>query len=247
MYGGAFHPLRTGVPGIAIEDRGFPEGKAPVPDQHDAILEALTAEHLAMQSVISMSVNEQQARASMFLLTVSGALVAIGIMAQTGEFLLFTGIMITALYLTGLLTILRLVDVGMESMQSEVTIAKIRRHYRTLGPPADILFEEPLGRWPEGKLDSGHVIGEVLGLLTTAGSMIACVNGFIGGAGIALLIHHLVPASVMVSVLAGALFVIAQIAVATAYQLWRINKMVRLAEDRSLIKEDRNRGESPEA
>lgn len=210
-------------------------------DNREAIMEALTAEHLTMQSVITASVNEQQARASMFLLTVSGALVAIGIMAQTGEFLLFTGLIIPALYLTGLLTIMRLVDVGMESMQSEVTIAKIRRYYRTLGPPADMLFEEPLGRWPEGKLDSGHVIGELLGLLTTAASMIACVNGFIGGAGIALLVYHLVPAGVTVSVLAGALFVIAQVAAATGYQMWRINKMVRLAEDRSLIK-----GEPPE-
>ena len=206
-------------------------------DNGDAILQALTAEHVAMQGVVTASVNEQQARASMFLLSVSGALVAIGIMTQTGEFLLFAGVMIAALYVTGLLTILRLVDVGMESMQSEVTIAKIRRYYRTLGPPADMLFEEPLGRWPEGKLDSGHVIGELLGLLTTAASMIACVNGFIGGAGIALLLFHLAAASVTVSVVAGALFVVAQVAIASAYQLRRINMIVRLAEDRSLIKQ----------
>ena len=209
-----------------------------MPDSNrEAIMEALTAEHLAMQAVITASVNEQQARASMYLLSVSGALVGVGIMAQTGEFLLFTGAIIPALYVMGLLTIMRLVDVGMESMQSEVTVAKIRRYYRSLGAPADVLFEEPLGRWPEGKLDSGHVIGEVLGLLTTAASMIACVNGFIGGAGVALLLYHLVPASIAVSVLAGAVFVVAQVAIVFAYQMWRINIVVRLAEDRSLIKE----------
>lgn len=204
----------------------------------EAILTALTAEHLAMQNVITASVNEQQARASMFLLSVSGALVAIGIIEQSGKFLLFAGVLILALYLTGLLTILRLVDVGMESMQSEVTIAKIRRYYRTLGAPADVLFEEPLGRWPEGKLDSGHVIGDVLGLLTTAASMIACVNGFIGGAGLALLLYHLVPASIAISLIAGAVFVVAQVAIAYAYQTWRINRIARLAKDRSLLKED---------
>lgn len=202
----------------------------------ETILTAVAAEHHAMQGVIAASVNEQQARASMFLLSASGALVAIGLMAQTDKVLLFAGIMIAALYMIGLLTVLRLVDVGMESMQSEVTIAKIRRYYRTLGPPADDLFEEPLGRWPDGKLDSGHVIGEILGLLTTAASMIACVNGFIGGAGLALLLFHLLHTSVTVAVVAGAVFVVAQVTLTYAYQNWRIGKMVKIATDRGLIK-----------
>ena len=201
----------------------------------DALLTALTAEHSAMQGVIIASVNEQQARASMFLISVSGALVALGIVAQTDKFLLFTATVIPTLYVIGGLTVLRLVDVGMESMQSEINIAKIRHHYRTLGGPAERLFEEPLGRWPEGRLDSGHVIGEILGLLTTAASMIACVVGFIGGAGIALLLHHLAGASLAVSVAAGAAFVIVQVALAYAYQDWRITKMVRLAEQHGLI------------
>ena len=51
--------------------------------EREAILAAVTAEHAAMQSVINAAVNEQQARASMFLLAASGALVAIGLMAQT--------------------------------------------------------------------------------------------------------------------------------------------------------------------
>ena len=203
----------------------------------EAILVALTAEHGAMQSVINASVNEQQARASMYLLAASGALVAIGIMARTSHFLLFTGVVIAVVYLTGFLTFMRLVDVAMESMQSEVTIAKIRRYYRTLGPPADILFEVPLGRWPEGKMDSGHVIGEVLGLLTTAASMIGCVNGFIGGAGLALLVYHLVPTGVSVAVVAGAIAAVAQVAIGYVYQSSRIKTMVKLADDRGLLRE----------
>ena len=205
-------------------------------DNCEAILTALAAEHQAMQGVIMASVNEQQARASMFLLSVSGALVAIGIMPQSDNVLLFAGVMIAALYVIGLLTIMRLVDVGMESMQSEVTIAKIKRYYRTLGSPADDLFEVPLGRWPEGEMDSGHVIGEMLGLLTTAASMIACVNGFIGGSGLALLMHHLVPTSLTVAVIGGGAFVVAQVVVAYWYQTWRIDKLVKIAADRGLLR-----------
>ncbi len=86
-------------------------------------------------------------------------------------------------------------------------------------------------------MDSGHVIGQVLGLLTTAASMIGCVNGFIGGAGLALLIYRLVPTSVAAAVLAGAIFALAQLAFAYAYQNWRINIMVRLAKERDLVRQ----------
>ena len=202
----------------------------------DALLMALTAEHAAMQGVVNASVNEQQGRASMFLLFASGSLVAIGLMAQSPHMLLFSGVVVSVVYLTGFLTFMRLVDVAMESMQSEITIAKIRGFYRTLGGAAEALFEGPLGRWPEGRLDSGHVIGEILGLLTTAASMISCVNGFIGGAGLALLAYHLLPTTIITAVLIGAAFVFAQVWIGYLYQSWRINSMVKLARDRSLIR-----------
>jgi hypothetical protein len=201
----------------------------------DAILTAVAAEHFAMQGVVSTSVNEQQARASMFLFSVSGALVALGILAQSDKFLLFTAAIIPALYLMGLLTTLRLVDVGIESLQSLVTVAKIRKYYRSLGEPAGSLFEEQLGRWPEGELDSGHVIGKILGVLTTAASMIACVNGFIGGAGIAILLYQVARTSLTVSCLVGVLFAIGQIMIVYVYQSWRFKMIARLAEERELF------------
>jgi hypothetical protein len=142
--------------------------------------------------------------------------------------------MLPALYLTGILTILRLIDVGMESLQSHVTVAKIRRHYRSLGGPAEMLFEGALGRWPEGALDSGHVLGPLLGLLTTAASMIACVNGFIGGAGAAILIYRYVAPSMTVAMLVAVAFLIAQMAIVLAYQMWRIKLVAQLAKERGL-------------
>ena len=134
----------------------------------ESVMSALTTEHFVMQTAIGTAVNEQQARASMFLYSVSGALVAAGFMAQTKHLLLFSALLLPVLFLTGLLTILRLIDIGVESMQSQVTIARIRGHYRSLGAVADRLFEDAYGRWPEGNTDAAQVIGPVLGLLTTA-------------------------------------------------------------------------------
>jgi len=52
-------------------------------DKRHPTLAALTTEHFVMQGAIGTSVNEQEARASMYLYSVSGALVAIGFMAQS--------------------------------------------------------------------------------------------------------------------------------------------------------------------
>lgn len=194
----------------------------------DALITAATAEHFAMQGVVSACVSEQQARASMFLVSVSGAMVAVGIVAPTNSFLVFTAAVIPALYLIGLLTILRLVDVGMESLQALAMIANIRALYRSLGDAEHDLFNSKLGRWPESQTDSGNVVGAFLGIMTTAASLIACVAGFIGGSGIALLAFHAFHADVGLASVIGAAFVLAQVAAVFVYQVWRIKLVERL-------------------
>lgn len=183
-----------------------------------------------MQGAIGTSVNEQQGRASMYLYSVSGALVAIGFMAQSKHLVLFVAAVLPVLLLTGLLTILRLVDIGMESLQSQVTIARIHGYYRSLSKTAAVQFDKARGRWPDGMTDSGHVIGPVLGMLTTAASMIACVNAFIGAALLAVLLLNLLQVSLIVSLIAGAAFATAQVIAFYIYQSWRIDLVVNFAK-----------------
>lgn len=165
-------------------------------------MSAITSEHFVMQGAISTSVNEQQARASMFLYSVSGALIAIGFMAESGHRVLLVAAILVALFIAGLLTTLRLVDISMESLQAYVTVARIRKHYRSLGPDAEQLFDPAHGRWPEGKTDSGNVVGPFLGLMTTAASMIACINGMLGAALLTMLLNRSFAQPLTVSILA---------------------------------------------
>ena len=212
------------------------------PDNRDPILAAVTTEHFVMESAIGTSVNEQQARASMYLYSVSGAVVAIGLMARSDHFLLFVAAILPMLFLTGLLTILRLVDIGMESLQSHVTIARIRKYYRSLGKEAEAQFDTAHGRWPEGKSDPGHVIGPILGLLTTAASMISCVNAFIGGALLALLLARLLDAGLTIAILAGIAFALTQVAAFYVYQGWRIELVVKAARAAEIAVGDDGKG-----
>ena len=201
------------------------------PDGADGLVSALTTEHFVMQGAIGTSVSEQQGRASMFLMSASGALVAIGFMTQSQYLLLVTAVILSVLFLTGLLTTLRLVDIGMESLQAYVTVARIWKHYRSLSPTADRLFDPAHGRWPEGKTDSGTIIGRVLGLMTTAASMIACVNSAIGAALLTLLLFGVLRVDLAVSVVGGAAFAAAQVLGFYFYQGRRIGLVAKLATD----------------
>lgn len=206
----------------------------PVPSPDAALLSAMTTEHFVMQSAIGTAVAEQQARASMYLYSVSGALLAFGLMAESPHLLSIVFAVLPMLFFVGVLTTLRLVDVSMESLQSFVTVARVREHYRTLGKPAAILFDKAHGRWPEGKTDSGQIIGSVLGLLTTAASMICCVNAFVGGAGLALFLVNFVDSRLFVAVVVGTIFALVQIVGFYRYQKWRIELVAKFAESAAL-------------
>ena len=197
--------------------------------QSDGLLSALTTEHFVMQGAIGTSVSEQQARASMFLMATSGALVAIGFMSQSQYLPLVTTAILFVLFLTGLLTTLRLIDIGMESFQAYVTVAQIRKHYRSLSPAAELLFAPAHGRWPEGKTDSGTIIGPVLGLMTTAASMIACVNAVIGAALLTLLMFGLLRVGLAMAVAAGVMFAVLQVVLFCLYQNRRIRMVAKAA------------------
>ena len=204
------------------------------PARDEALMSAMTTEHFVMQVAIGNAVNEQQSRASMYLYSVSGALVAFGLMANSPHLLTFVFAILPMLFFVGVLTTLRLVDVSMESFQAYVTVARVRDFYRTLGRAAETLFDKAHGRWPEGKTDSGQIIGPVLGLLTTAASMICCVNAFVGGAGLALLLVDAFGSRLFVACAFGATFALIQITGCYRYQKRRIEMVQRFAESAAL-------------
>jgi hypothetical protein len=174
-----------------------------------AFMSALTTEHFVMQSVASTTVSEASSRASLYLASLSSSLVAIGFSAQSpAAFPFIVAAVAPAIFVLGVFTAVRLVDTGVENIQAQRAIARIRRHYATLtpearrffGPPPEDISEEALGM-------IGVRPGRFL-LLFTMASMVGAVNAFVGGAGLALLIvglagFALLPVGILVG-LAGA-------------------------------------------
>jgi hypothetical protein len=155
--------------------------------RQSTLMSALTTEHFVLQTAVSSTISEASARSSLYVLSLSSSLVAMGFTAQSREvFIPFVASVIPAVFLLGLFTIMRLVDTALESMQYLAGIARIRKYYRTLGPEAAAHFAAETGRWPERKSTPALRLGSLLAFLGTTASMIAVTNNVLAGAGVTL-------------------------------------------------------------
>jgi hypothetical protein len=192
-------------------------------ERQAGFMSALTTEHFVLQTVASGTISEAAARASLYVLALSSSLVAMGFASRSPEvFLYFAATILPALFLLGVLTVIRLIDTGLDSQLALTGIARIRAYYRTLTPEAAILFAAEAGRWPEASSTPALGLGTMVAFLGTSASMVAIINSIVAGAGIALLAAaHLDPSLIGVALLIGIGTSIVLIAVFYQFQRWR--------------------------
>jgi hypothetical protein len=189
------------------------------PDAPDpgALLTALTTEHFTLQGARSQTMSESSARASVYVFSVSSALVALGFVGQISKlgdaFNAFALTVLPTLYLLGCVTFVRLVECGLEDFRYGMAINRIRHYYQELAGARANLF-----------LLSGHDDGtgvfENMGLpvgnrspVFAFSTAVAVINGVVGGAAVAIALGALVDASLAVAVGAGAAAAIVSILV----------------------------------
>ena len=89
-----------------------------------ALVTALTTEHMVLQTAANATVADAAARSSLYVFALSSSLVAIGFISQSPELLpVMVSIVLPALFLLGVLTVMRLVDSSLENQQCEAGIA----------------------------------------------------------------------------------------------------------------------------
>ncbi len=157
---------------------------APDPGQ---LLTALTTEHFTLQTARAQTTSETSARASVYMYSVSSALVALGFVSQVADgvgevFVIFALTVLPTIYLLGCATYVRLVELGAEDLRYGMAINRIRGYYQEIAGDRADLF-----------LLSGH--DDAAGVFLNMGisperrspayafsSAIAVVNGVVGGA-----------------------------------------------------------------
>jgi hypothetical protein len=104
--------------------------------EEQRLLTALTTEHFTLATARSTAVAESGARASLYLLSVSTTLVAIGFVSQLsaqGElFEVFALTVLPTLFVLGLFTFLRLSESSIEDFRYGQAINRIRHYYLEL-------------------------------------------------------------------------------------------------------------------
>jgi hypothetical protein len=149
---------------------------------------ALTTEHFVLQTAASTTVSEASARASLYLMTLSSALVALGFTADTDAFVPLVSTVLPLVVVLGVFTTVRLVDTGVENVAMLASIAHIRSYYRTLSPDAPSYFPARSDDEVDDALASMSTKREAVTSLFTMASMIAVTNSIVAAAGVAMLV-----------------------------------------------------------
>jgi hypothetical protein len=172
------------------------------------LLTALTTEHFTLQGARQQTMSESSARASLYVIAVSSALVALGFIGQLSDigdvFNVFALTVLPTLYVLGAVTFVRLVECGAEDFRYGLAINRIRGYYQEIAGERANLFLlsghddgagvfENMGIPPEGR--------KPYFAFSTA---IAVINGVVGGAAVALAVGAVFDAGLAVSAVAGA-------------------------------------------
>src|SRR6266576_7092176 len=128
------------------------EGEAPAGEPTAASVSFITTEHFTLQGERSQTISESTGRASMFLASVSGGLVAWGLVATAtgagGGFFAFGLVLLPTLAFVGLVTFERTLQSGIEDLGYARRIARLRAYYFDNAPELApyLLSVEPAAR-----------------------------------------------------------------------------------------------------
>ena len=187
------------------------------------LLTALTTEHFTLQGARSQAMSESSARASVYVFSVSSALVALGFIGQGSDFGdVFNAFALTVLptvYVLGAITFVRLVECGAEDFLYGLAINRIRHHYQELaGDQADLFL---LSGHDDGAgvFANMGLAAEKRSPLFAFSSAIAVINGVVGGSTVAIALGALADAPIGLAAAAGAVAAIASVVGWVRYSL----------------------------
>ena len=202
------------MPSVTRSEEGGDGGPRP------AAVTFATTEHFTLQGARASTIAESTGRASMFLFSVSGGLVALGLIATASRvgtaFYAFGLILLPTLTFVGFVTFERAIQSGMEDLGYARRIALLRGYYFDEAPELKSYLmgdpgPEPLrvlglwaGRWQQFR---------------TVAAMVAVITAVLAGSAIGLLVAVTSGHSLAAALLAGGVVALAALAAMMRLQL----------------------------
>jgi hypothetical protein len=160
------------------QDRGSP---GPNP----ALVSALTTEHFALQSKQASTVMEANGRSQLFLSALTGAVVALALVAELDElgrtFTVFALSLLPAVLALGLTTYVRLADLAVQDAFYARAIGRIRAYYLTIEPSARHYWALPAGDDPHAVMRQAGQRHTIWHHLSHAATAVAALTGVVSG------------------------------------------------------------------
>src|SRR5829696_6939189 len=171
------------------ERRWYVREVADAPDRQE-LLTALTTEHFTLQGARSQTASESASRSSLYILSVSSALVALGFIGQASQtgrtFDVFALTILPTLYVLGIFTFVRVVECGAEDFRYGVAINRIRNYYKQIaGDQAELFLLSGHGDG-RGVFENAAVPPERRRQYFTFATVVAVVNSVVGASAIAI-------------------------------------------------------------
>lgn len=194
--------------------------------RQQAFMSALVTEHFALQSTASGTISESSSRASLYLLSLSSSLVALGFATQASRnaFVPFAAAVLPTMFLLGCFTVVRLVDTSIVNAQCLRQIARIHSYYANLAPEGKEFFPSGGTASQETQKMVGIRPGRFV-LWFTMAAMIGVVNAALGGTMVALLLAGGIALDRDIAVALGVIVAVAYALVVVRYERRRFAKV----------------------
>ncbi|MDX1992289.1 MAG: hypothetical protein SF029_07865 [bacterium] len=186
------------------------------------ILTFMITEHSALQTARGSTIFEANGRTTLYLSSVSSALVALAFVGQMSEmgqaFLLFGLLLFPTLFFIGLVTFVRVLETALEDMRYALEINRIRHYYTEIAPQMARYFLQSTHDDMRGMQEGlGMVLPRGQLWLTTAG-MVSVVNSVLLGVFVSMLVTAFIETSIGIVIALGVVTFVVSVLLHTRYQ-----------------------------
>jgi hypothetical protein len=194
----------------------------------------VTTEHFVLQGARAATIAESTGRATMFLASVSGGLVALGLVATASRvgtaFYAFGLVLLPTLALVGLVTIERVLQAGIEDLGYARRIALLRGYYFDNAPE---LIPYLLSVPPAERLRAEGLMGGLWQGFRTVAGMLGMITAVLAGSTAALIAILVSDHSLAAALISGAVVALAALVALMRFQLsaWEQAAATPLTED----------------
>jgi hypothetical protein len=179
--------------------------------RRNEFMQALMAEFSMLQGARGSTISESSSRSGLYMTSLSGATVALALVAQASRFgetfFIFALAILPVVFFLGLVTYYRLLQTGVEDTVYARSISKIRAFYSQIDPTrAEFFHEASVDRVGLTSLGLFRLRWQQF---LSAAAMIAIVNAVVGGVFFALIVTALLHPVAWASIVVGALATLA--------------------------------------